>query len=414
MQFSKKYPLEISFIEHSNPNISAIHMDAIKKIRKCRKTLKNDYSKMSDNLKEQLIEEIQKYRGRIHFHKAKRRKAKLKYKDVEMIVPVNSMGMILPSKFRGYKKEIINQLQKNREDRKKQNEKVTFIGRIDYSLYGGVHKKQKTILKLFREIAKNRVNSPRNPKAEENHVGLEIEFFSNYDRDTVCNFFIDAKLSQFVRIMTDVSIKPSSEKPVGLELCLIAPESRLEEIVRRACEVLTDLDAKTNESCGLHVHLDCRNRSQVTLFYNMVKCQDLLFKLVDPSRTGNKFCLKQRSPIWEKANTGHYAAINKGSYLKHKTIEIRMHHGTTNYNEIILWVKLLIKIANYNKHFKDINSVDRISKILKLDNNLKQKLNTKMSINKKNPEQGRVTATELMFDTARDFYYTRQWLDWGM
>ena len=225
-----------------------------------------------------------------------------------------------------------------------------------------------------------RVNSFRKPGADENHVGIELEFYSAHQRDDICQRLIDAKLSKYARIMTDRTIRGTEEKPVGLELCVVAPESKYVGIFERACDVLNDIGAETNDSCGFHVHLDCRNRSNKLLFYNLVQCQNLLFKMTYTNRQDNEYCRPQNSPEWDNAENSHYMAINKHAYQKHKTIEVRLHHGTTNFVDIKNWVELLIKIANYNEYFDRIDKVSPLAKQLKIDKKLTDHLKDKVQL----------------------------------
>jgi len=379
MSFSKRNPVSIKFIEKYDNKKRDMQMEAFTKIRKYRKQLKNN-PKMTEEEKDEIAYNIQKCRGRIKFNKAKTRKAIIKYKNVKISVPINELGMISPKKYSKYAEDIVYKLQKNRKDSKRKYKDIRKKEGQEYSLYGGVHEVDNSIGILFKKVARHRVNSMRKPGNTSNHVGVEIEFFSAYSRDDIVNRLIDAKLSKHARIMSDVSISAEDDKPCGLELCIVAPEDKINSVLEKACDVLNDIDAATNDSCGLHVHLDARNRNKKLLFHNLVKCQDLLFRMTNSTRRSNRYCEKQTSPEWDSAPSSHYSAINKGAYDKHRTIEIRMHQGTVNFSDVKRWVLFLNKIANYNEYLGDVTSINGLSRVLKIENNLKDELNQRIEI----------------------------------
>ena len=67
--------------------------------------------------------------------------------------------------------------------------------------------------------------------------------------------------------------------------------------------------------------------------------------MVQKSRITNVYC----APVYpgSESITEKYSAINNECYRRTKTIEIRMHHGSVNANEITNWVNFLLSIINY-------------------------------------------------------------------
>lgn len=134
----------------------------------------------------------------------------------------------------------------------------------------------------------------------------------------------------------------------GHELCVLIPESKLETIIERVCSVLNDqLDASVNKTCGLHVHLDMRRRKASAAYKRLVNSQEVLRSLVPYSRRKNDFCKPNTTSSLVEAltNGARYWVINPQSLKKHKTLEVRLHSGTTDATKIINWVKLLSHIA---------------------------------------------------------------------
>lgn len=347
MNFSKKTPLKITFEERTNVKNRNIQIEAVKQIKNYKKLLKYDKN-MPEDLREEVNNAIRMFRGRLKFNKIKDVSANLSYKGIKVKIPVNDRSIDIES-YAYYKEKVIKALKRKREFAKKKMKERRKIEGQEYILQGGVHEKYGSIMDLYDKVAMRRLNTLRKPKANENHVGVEIEFFSPItDRDVICKKFIDSKLSLNCRIMTDGSIRPR-DGTVGWELCIVAPESKILQVLENAYDVLMSIDADVNESCGLHVHLDARNRDKEVLYHNLVKCQSLLFNMVPKERRDNRYCFPQKTTEWEKAYHEHYAAINKNSYFKHKTIEVRMHHGTLEIAQIKNWVQFLTSIANYNE-----------------------------------------------------------------
>jgi hypothetical protein len=126
----------------------------------------------------------------------------------------------------------------------------------------------------------------------------------------------------------------------------------MEEIVDRIAKTLHNVGAKVNKTCGLHVHLDMRNRSREKAFSNLVNSQSMLYAMQPKARRDSRFCRKTKSPVFAQAMreaTGEnvrYMGINPHAWERHQTIEIRIHSGTTNATKIKNWVKILCGIVN--------------------------------------------------------------------
>lgn len=142
-------------------------------------------------------------------------------------------------------------------------------------------------------------------------------------------------------------------KDIGIELRLLMKEEDVEKILSKTLHVVHRLKGYVNSSCGLHVHLDMRQRdfkSSLTRLYDM---QSVMFDLVDESRIENKFC----APLTQEELDGilengyeslaeRYKSINTLSMVEHTTIEVRLHQGSINYWEILPWIKWLVKVVD--------------------------------------------------------------------
>jgi gamma-glutamyl:cysteine ligase YbdK (ATP-grasp superfamily) len=90
------------------------------------------------------------------------------------------------------------------------------------------------------------------------------------------------------------------------------------------------------------------------MFANLVYYQKLLFAMVPKSRRDNRYCKKNDKGVNMDDYGSRYHAINPESYRKFKTIEVRLHSGTTDWVKINNWIELLSAIA-YSKEAKQSN-----------------------------------------------------------
>lgn len=104
--------------------------------------------------------------------------------------------------------------------------------------------------------------------------------------------------------------------------------------------------ARVNASCGLHVHLDFRHFDALPLnaANNLKNALPLLKAMVPKGRRENSYCKNELS----LSGGAKYSAINASHFDTSKTIEVRLHSGTTNYDKIVNWVQVLYSIAFYN------------------------------------------------------------------
>ena len=197
------------------------------------------------------------------------------------------------------------------------------------------------------------------PKTKEEHIGIEIECFlsDRYAENLLQEIEKDPKLKDWVVVTDDGSIDTNKMEEESFEVKLLSPWDELKDKLERVCNILNSLKAKVNSSCGLHVHLDCRGDWKKLKNYhnNLTKNIDILLGLVPKSRHDNEYCEvynyyfestnkeSLKSEINEKIH-GRFA-INPYAYLKHETLEIRLHSGTTDFTKIYNWCRIVREIA---------------------------------------------------------------------
>lgn len=215
-------------------------------------------------------------------------------------------------------------------------------------------------------------NESCKPETKDNHVGIEIEFYSIYDSYAIGRMILSNDLGDYVRLGDDGSIEPCEDQFEDCDCCcpshcncediredyyshemrILATEKQLSKVINKVGVILKECEAKVNKTCGLHVHIDMRNRDVAQCYKKLVNVQDVLFDMVKSHRKESTYCTKNQSPIYDSSNMytdpdrNRYTAINKMAYGQHRTLEVRLHHGTVNAEEIKHWAKLLCGIVN--------------------------------------------------------------------
>jgi hypothetical protein len=185
------------------------------------------------------------------------------------------------------------------------------------------------------------------PTSRKEHIGIELECvvskeiyeeLSGYDGlNGIRNKY--KKYNSFLEIGTDASIKT---KEVGLEFRILTTPENIYKHLLIVKTILKKLKAAVNKTCGLHVHLDMRQKDPNEAFANLVENQYLWEPVVRKDRWVNNYCKRAQSMSFGAAlKQDRYTSVNACSYPEHQTIEVRVHQGTTNILKIIKWVNLL-------------------------------------------------------------------------
>lgn len=242
----------------------------------------------------------------------------------------------------------------------------------------------------------------KSPKSITKHIGIEIEFCSPINRDKLGDMLHQAQLNAYVTLKDDGSIEPEPAeechgdcrdncecgedgcfcecdcRDYAHELCVLAPQKKLATIIRRVCDVLRQARAYVNQSCGLHVHIDMRDRAVIRAYRNLYRAQDLLFSLVPRRRRNNSYCRRQdEGSLFYAARGERYRAINPTAITEHESIEIRLHPGTTNAKKILRWVNLLVLISDSRKINRVITTLDELAQCVRLSADLSEYLKTR-------------------------------------
>lgn len=211
-------------------------------------------------------------------------------------------------------------------------------------------------------------NAPT-PKVKQNYIGIEIECFSSTEFVDMNILALKNGLGDIVQIGRDGSVEPDHGE--DYELRFLIKESELSKVLKRVAKFLKEAECDVNESCGLHIHLDMRQRKMEECYKKLVKFQDLLFAMVDKDRQDNEngYC----AYVTEYNKTNRMVAINRQAYGEHGTLEIRLHQGCVDVKKIENWINLLLKIVNTRAKTKKIELSDKKAVLKWLGNNKKLK-----------------------------------------
>lgn len=218
---------------------------------------------------------------------------------------------------------------------------------------------------ILENYADDRFSNRRKIPTKNNHyVGIEVECFGDVAESELKLLLMNYDLEDYVQVSEDGSIDTYGAYSNEYELRILLPQNQMTTIFPRLQKFFTAAGLHANDTCGLHVHLDMRNRDKDTCAKRLNKFKDVLFSLVEPDRWDNDFCRYESNP------NDRFQAINMLSYISHKTIEVRLHHGTTDMKEVQKWVQLLVKIITPGTQPKEMTKKglmgwSRLSKPLK-------------------------------------------------
>lgn len=167
------------------------------------------------------------------------------------------------------------------------------------------------------------------------------------------------------KLVTDSSL--SGNNTFELVSPILHGEQGLEEL-EKVCWVLDLCNAKVNDSCGLHVHMDAAEFDLSTwknLILTYKRLEGVIDNFMPRSRRNNRYC-KTLTAISEAAinrasnisdlraafSHNRYHKVNLEAYARHRTVEFRQHGGSTNFTKMSAWIHFLSKMITFAKQGK--------------------------------------------------------------
>jgi len=143
---------------------------------------------------------------------------------------------------------------------------------------------------------------------------------------------------------------------------VMAGDSGLAE-VRNICDFAEDNGWTADSRCGLHVHFNMGDETAESM--QAIACAfhytyPVWSEFVNCSRKTNRYCGKDRNELaqylrldslcdWTEfsAEYNRYTWINWAAYYVHGSLEVRLHQGTVNGEEICNWIKALAAFIDW-------------------------------------------------------------------
>lgn len=270
---------------------------------------------------------------------------------------------------------------------------------------GGVYTVPGGVLHAVKKRGKEAMFKDKSPTNSARHVGIELEFCSSADNDTITDALSEVGMRDLVTMKTDGSLRVSSPGDYSHELCILCPEKDVEAVVTKICTVLKDTGGYINQTCGMHVHLDMRSRNAEQAYFRLVDSLDILYQMTPPDRRFNKYCKRntREEAFTSMATSGdRYWAINASALRKHKTLEARLHTGSLNPLKIKYWVQLLSLIAGHTGPAKVYRNIKTFVEDLKVPADLAVYMKSRIAKFAEDDSQYDEDNVSLVYDPTRE------------
>lgn len=335
------------------------------------------------NLQELYRKEIQNIRARLRMMRPQEYMFEITLKRYNYKCEVSAQYEVTEKRkddFKNLIKEAINHaIRKARKKLKPQLFGVRvgpiIVSKLGDKKGGSVYTEEGSFLKAHVQKNARTVYEGKAPSLPRKYIGIEIEFCAPIREEQFVLKLFQNGIHKFAQLKQDGSLRPK-EKEFGYELAILLEESNYKKGLKKITDLLASVKAVAKDRrCGLHVHLDMRRRNKDLVYNNLVACQYALLSIVDPTRYNNEFCRLVNTRKFPTEFTGErqerYKTINAAAYYKFRTLEVRMHEGSVDSNEITHWVDLLIKLGNYSKKMKyDVTKLSILQQRLKLKKKL--------------------------------------------
>lgn len=191
-------------------------------------------------------------------------------------------------------------------------------------------------------------------------IGIELEGFIPIDDGATEGDTRDALLEAlpfYCRVHGDGSIRHGISQ-TDTEVVLLTYPKKMRDHLNRTMDVLDGFGFRVNDSCGMHVHIDClHDAHQLSLASTRLgRWLPILQWLVAPSRRSNEYCRLHRYD-------GRYNAINTEAFREHGTVEVRLHQGTSRADRAHNWASLVFQIATTSRYPTRVTLPDNLRRL---------------------------------------------------
>lgn len=194
------------------------------------------------------------------------------------------------------------------------------------------------------------------------YIGWELEA-EGWSMKNAKNKLLFNEDRTYIIITDDGSLKDN-----GVELITRGPLQK-KELYESLLEMQYMADSllngfSFNHRCSFHVHLNAQELTPIQLYAFIaayIIVEPLLFRLCEPHRQGNSYCIPLNILNITKKSLEHqeyaqtkYWALSLNRLMDLGTIEIRSHHGTSDIVKLQQWIKLLQHIYKFAKETKSL------------------------------------------------------------
>ncbi len=265
---------------------------------------------------------------------------------------------------------------KNQAKQTRQKENI-FSG-IRYLTTGGVFTKPKSIINMeINHLERIKEQKTPHPKVKLNYVGTELEFICKANKEDLQKLFAQQKLGSNVYVKTDGSIRGVTLGEYAHEVNVLCKEEDMKSVITKVCNIIKSVGGRVNDSCGMHMHFDMRNRDSIKAFNNMLRILPTLTAIIPNTRLDSEYCVMNKmeslSEFVEKYhNNNNYRrqAINGAAIREHNTIEVRLHSGTLNPAKIVNWFNIIKAAIEYKDIIEHDISVEKYAAFFEVNSAL--------------------------------------------
>jgi hypothetical protein len=290
---------------------------------------------------------------------------------------------------RKLKNKITSQVKESRKASLPPIETYTFREGVKVRKLAEVYLDQEIFLALSNKRVRLNMKNGKSPTTKEHHIGVEIEFASKQNIEQVCDALFEAGLGKHIHAKRDGSISQPPGHPNQVEIAVIAKQSEIKDVIKKVCDVLNNkLNIVIDKTCGLHVHLDMRNRKVENCYANLIYMQRYLYSMSPAARkkqsvrAGGRVTEGFSAPI-ESAKfhvpEEHYWGVNALTYRKFQTIEVRMHSGSSQARKINNFISFLTAIVDAKPLTGTPDDMEAVQKALGLSDTLTDYINSRIA-----------------------------------
>lgn len=209
-----------------------------------------------------------------------------------------------------------------------------------------------TILTLMNDpdVQYKRLTKAKLPYDNNDYVGVELELICNIGRQELNTVMLNNKLAGVVYVKADGSLRAENDSEYTHEVTVLGKQKEINTIIEKVCKILTskEVGGYVNNTCGLHVHIDMRQRDASESYTKLFRALPVLAKLVPKNRiegeSGTRYCKLNKYADISNNDGDRYKAINDCAIRSHKTLEVRLHSGSLNATKINNWINILLGI----------------------------------------------------------------------